>query len=388
MRRIFLLCLASVVGASACRPLECAKGTRQEGDKCVPVYSPSGDAGIRCGPGTVLVGNQCIASEDVCGPNTKVVPQYDDAGVVTGFICEGKGGNAMPTCPEDFGPNGEFCVTGQVRYFVGPNGEFLTAPVADPEANEDATWLKVEIYDPIEYAEDPNSAAPLAVTEVDPRTGYFKVTGIGVPANEAIALAVDELDATAEDVVATTATPYEVAAYRNLEGVTAYVITNEQVQAWTEAIGGDSVLASLGCPEPDGGGPRDLLNCGTWVPIYRKGTQEEPGDPVEGVEPRFVTAAGSTPLDPDHTFYMGIAASGEVVFDDPTAGVVWSDGDGPHEWTGRLGTLFYPNAQVRQYGGDCGQSLSRCSCYWKSVKGGSARGAFLIQYMLPNSCTD
>ncbi len=377
-----------LLAAAACRPLECAKGTRQEGDQCVPVYPPAGDAGIRCGPGTVLVGNECVASQDVCGPNTKVVPQYDDAGVVVGFICEGKGGGTMPTCPEDFGPNGEYCVTGQVKYFVGPNGEFMDKPLADPNAAEDATWLKIEVYDPIAYAEDPDAATPMAITEVDPKTGYFKLTGLSVPANEAIALVVDELDPTAEDVVATTATPYEVSAFQNLEGVSAFAITNTQISDWTGALGGDSVLEALGCPAPEGGGSRDLLNCGTWVAVYSKGSQDEPGLPVEGVEPKIATAAGSRPLEAEATFYMGLTSSGQVAFDDPAAGVVWSDGDGPHEWTGRLGVVFYPGAQVRQYTGDCGPGLSRCGCYWKAVQGGSARGAILVQYMFPNSCND
>ncbi len=391
MGRLGLSVSALLVGVvlvqAGCNRLECAKGTREEGGRCVPLAMPSGDAGVACGPNTYLVGNQCIPSEDICGPNTKVESVTDDAGV-TSFVCKGLGGSQMPTCPDDFGPAGEFCVTGQVVYFVDDQGNYMKTALADPNASEDATWLKVEVYDPIEYAHDPTGAVPIATTQVDPKTGYFKVTGVPEPANGSVAMAIDELDPTHEDVIAQTATPYTAKAYQNIEGVSAFVVTTAQVADWTAKVGGDSVLESIGCAAPEGGGERDLLNCGTWLGVYRKGKEFDPGPVVEGVEPRTTNAAGSTPIDPETTFYMGIDGNGEVQIDDPTAGVVWTDGDGPHEWTGVLGAVIRPKAGVRQYTGNCGPGMERCGCLWKAIQGGSVPGVILIQFMFPNSCND
>ncbi len=391
MRRLGLSVCAFFLGSllvqTGCNQLECAQGTREKDGKCVPVVVVGGDAGLACGPGTILVGNQCLASEDICGPNTKAEAILDDAGVPTGgFVCKGQGGTEMPTCPDDFGPAGEFCVTGQVVYFIDDQGNYMKTPLADANASEDSTWLGVKVYDPIEYARDPQ-AVPLATAQVDPKTGYFRVVGVPEPPNGSVAMAIDELDAEHEDIVAQTATPYLAKAYQNLEGTQAYVVTTAQVADWTAQVGGPSALEAIGCPAP-ATGERDLLNCGTWLGVFRKGDQFEPGDVVEGVEPRITNAAGSTPLDPDTTFYLGIDSNGEVQIDDPTEGVVWSDADGPHEWTGILGAVIRPRAGVRQYTGNCGPGMERCGCLWKAIQGGSVEGVILIQYMFPNSCND
>jgi len=376
--------LLALAFAPGCNPVKCGAGTRERDGRCVPLSVVQGDGGLHCGLGTVLVADECVPSEDLCGPYTKAVPVFDDAGVPTGFVCKGQGSTEMPTCPDEFGPNGEFCITGQAAYLVDDQGNYMTTPLADANASPDATWVSIKVYDPIEYVQDPTAAVPLGSGQVDPKTGYFRLINVAVPGNPFVAIALDDLDEQAQNLLGQVGTPYDAKGYHNLEGVTAFAITTDQIQDWTTKIGGDAALAQTGCPAPQGGGDRDLLQCGAWVGIYRKGDQSDPGDLVEGVAP--VAGISSTKLDPNTTWYLGIDADGNVVFDDPTQGVVWSDDQGPHEWTGMLGAVVHPHAEVLQYSGTCSPDSPCNGCLWRGIQAGSTEGVILTQYMFPLDC--
>jgi hypothetical protein len=220
------------------------------------------------------------------------------------------------------------------------------------------------------------------VAEVNPLNGTFTATGIAVPATPYLALVVDEDDGQPDDLLAFTGIPYEVGS-QNLEHVAAAAITHEQVTEWTAGVGGSSALEALGCEPPPGGGEHTLATCGTWIGAFFDGTQDEPGSPVEGVAPHL----GANPLNPDRTFYLGYSTADGVVFDDATTGLVWSDGDGPHEWTGLRGVVFYPTATLNVvYGGQCavGTSCESQGCVFEaSLTGGAVPGALFVQYVFP-----
>lgn len=381
-RLLTLVGLAAGLGLSACDPLECAEGTREEDGKCVPLNQVNSN-NTQCGPRTVLVGSQCVPLyDDICGPNTEAEAVLDGDGQPTGeFICVGQSGGDQPDPCPDVGVDGKICVSGWIRWLIDDGGRVLETTYVEPGATADATRVKVYVYDPLLYATNPNTP-PLAVADVNPMNGTFTVTGIAVPAVPYIALVVDEDDGQPDDILAFTGIPYEVGT-QNLERVTAAVITNDQVEAWSEAVGGTTALEGIGCVAPAGGGDHTLLTCGTWIGAFFDGVQDEPGNPVAGVVPHM----GANPLDPSKTFYMGYTAADGVVFDEPAAGAVWSDGDGPHEWTGSKGVALFPTALLgTNYGGQCAPSTSCESqgCLFATdLTGGATPGALFVQYVFP-----
>ncbi len=381
--------------ATSCKQIECAEGTVEENGKCVAI-GWSGDAGPEsyCGPNTVWDGTHCVPAQDICGPFTKVKVVVDDAGVET-FVCEGTpSGNIQPPpeCPPSDGQT--ICVNGWVRYLVDPDDptKVFETVLADEQAAEDATSLVVMVYDPLLFASNPGDPrALLGTTEVNPKTGTFRVTGITVPTTGFIALATEDCqvsEGACQPIPATSdpgtyafaAFPYPASAGTNLTEVATIAITNHQMADWTDAIG-DTALQAAGC---DAGA--SLSSCGTWIGIYARET-EEGLVPLEGVVPY----SGPGPIDEAKTFFYGVK-DGDVVFDDPTAGAVWTDGDGPHEWTGRYGVVFAPAMSLGTYYGQCAADLadSVCmqgGCTWDDSRlGGTAPGALFVQLIDPEEC--
>ena len=375
--------------AAGCNPLKCGDGTREADGKCVPLNQVVGDdAGIHCGGNTVMIGNECIPVEEICGPFTTVEYVEDASGMPTNaFVCVGQSttDEPPPECPDDLGPGGEICINGWVRWFMDDQGRMMETILKDPDATgADATILQISAYDPLAYAADP-STAPIATGEVNPVTGTFRIEGVSIPGPGFIALVVDENGDQAEDNFAFTGIPFDVSSPQNLLLVTAPAITLDQVDEWTNEMGGATALEAMGCPAPAGGGARSLLTCGTWVALYAYGNQDTPEGPMEGVVPHL---AGS-PLPPAKTFYMGYSAADGVVFDETAAGVVWSDGDGPYEHTGHLGTVFFPTASLgTTYTGSCAPDTpcSAGSCAFGPLTGGAARNAMFVQYLFPLAC--
>lgn len=382
---VVLVAAVAVLGAG-CDPLKCGEGTREEDGRCVPTSLWTTDGGVHCGTGTILVGNECVPTEDLCGEFTRAVPLLDEEGNPTGgFLCVGEEPSAHekpPECPEVTTP-GRICVNGYVRWLLDDNGKLLETVLGDPEGS-DATTLEVRVYDPLLYSVNSN-VAPLAVGEVSPRNGTFRVENVQVPATGFIALVVDEDDSAPEDIFAFAGIPY-AAGGANLLEVTAVAISQAQAEAWTEAMGGDAALAAAGCAAPFGGGFRTLSTCGTWIGVFDSGVQGDPQGLVEGVVPYFASSA----IADSQTFYLGYQG-GEAVFDVAEAGVVWSDGDGPHEHTGRLGTVFVPGATLGNFGGVCapGTPCEEAGCSFPlDQTGGAAKGALFVQYVFPtNTCS-
>lgn len=370
-----------------CDQLVCGPGTREVDGKCVVLAFPD-DGGVQCGPNTVLVGNQCVPAEEVCGPYTTAVPVLDENGVPTGaFVCEGRatGDNPPPPCPDDFGPNGEICINGYATWlFDDSTGGFLETIMADSSLSEDATYAVVKVYDPIAYANDPVNTIPRAIGEVNPRFGTFRLTNVDAQGSGYLALVIDDIDEDAQNIFVQAGLAWRAENWSNLEMVQAAVINRDQVDDWTEKLGGDAALAAMGCPEPPGGGARTLATCGTWVGVYRDGNQDNVGIPVEGVIPYGPVG----PLNPLRTFFPGLGLGGDLVFDDPEPGIVWSMEGGPFDYTGTLGAVFYPGANVQNMRGQCAPD-TECAerqCLWRTFQGGSLSDVMFVQYMFPNTC--
>ncbi len=375
--------------APGCMGPECGPGTREADGLCVPMSYTGSDGGIHCGENTVLLGTECVPSEEICGPNTTVESELDDAGVPTGgFVCVGQAvdeGEPPPPCPEEFGPAGEICINGYAHWLMDDNeAVFMANLLGDPDAAEDATHLVVKVYDPLLYAQDPENTVPLGWAEVNPRWGTFRVLNVSVPGTGFVALALDDLDEDQANIYTMTGVPYVAVANQHLEYVAAFGITNDQVTAWTEAVGGAAMLESIGCPEPAGGGPRTMATCGTWIGVYVD------SEPIESINP----VEGTLPFEPGgiipeaKTFYPGIDGAGNLVFDDPTPGVVWSDEEGPHEWSGQLGAVFYPTSSMGNMTGECAPQTpcEEAGCIFMEFLGGSVPEAFFVQFMLPATC--
>lgn len=285
-----------------------------------------------------------------------------------------------PDCPGS--PGSEICINGWSRYLAYPsdNRLFLTSLTADPDAPEDATRLAVGVYDLLAFTLNPQTTDPLATAEVNPRCGTFRALNVQVPSQGLVMLVADDIDNDATDTFAFAGVPYEILQGQNLTEVEAAAITNAQAAAWTASIGTTN-LDAAGCGAGD-----DLTGCGTWIGVYRKGRPNEPSDPVEGVIPQDTLGD----LAPEKTFYPGIDAAGQLVFDHPAAGVVWSDDQGPHEWTGMLGTVFAPAINAGNLTGLCGGNTpcEAGSCIWLTGVGGTIPGVLTVQFMWPVSCNE
>lgn len=387
-----LTMLLLVPVTSGCEGTECGPGTREQGGLCVPISLLPGDgAVVHCGTNTFLVGNECVPAQTLCGEFTEVQMELDDQGNPTGgFICVGKPQdveeNPPPECPTTFGPSGEICINGWVHWLMDEeSGTFLLGRMSDPETTE-ATSMAVKVYDPLLYAQDPATAQPIGVGEVNPKFGTFRVTDVAIPSNGIIALVADDLDDGVQDRWVLTGSAYGAVPNENILGVVAFAVSQEQNQAWTTAVGGESHLASLGCATPPGGAPHTIASCGTWVAIYASSVAADEIIGVEGVGP--LMPGGPVPA--DRTFFPGISEAGELVFDDPAPGVVWSDDLGPHEWTGILGSVFYPSASLQNMNGVCGTGTpcSNAVCLWSEVLGGSVAGAIFVQFVFPITCNE
>ena len=276
LRRLALLGALAVLlfWVEACEVLKCGPGTREQNGKCVPLSMIDGDGGVHCGHNTVLYGNECVPIEEICGEYTKVEYELDDAGQPTGqFICIGEpptGEAKPPDCPPGFGPNGEICINGYAHWVFderGGEGAFMEQRIADPAATADSTFVVVEVYDPLAYASDPDNTPPLGVGEVNPVEGTFIVHDIPVPSQGFVALVVEDIDNDASDLFALTGVPFPAVSNQHLLEVAAFGVTHDQVIRWSNQIG-QQALIDTGCPEPDGGGERTLLTCGTWIARY------------------------------------------------------------------------------------------------------------------------
>lgn len=344
--------------------------------------------GVSCGDCAGV--ENCVLGQcyNVCDNRCGLL-QGMDCGECSSFdeICSADGyctSCEPPPCPEEFGPAGEVCINGCAYWLMDEDrGVFMTSRMWDTSAPEDATSIVVKAYDALLYAQDPQSTPPLGIGEVDPVFGTFRILDVAIPGTGFIALVLDDLDDDMEDRFATTGVSNIGSPNQHLEGVAAFGVTRDQEAEWTAAIGGDAALELIGCPEPPGGGPRTLLTCGTWVALFVSFALNGPVEGVRLYEP-------SEPISAEKTFYPGINADGELVFDDPTEGVVWSDDQGPHEWTGILGAVFYTTASLGNMTGECvqGTPCSDVGCIFMEHIGGTIPGIFSVQYMLLVACSE
>lgn len=284
-----------------------------------------------------------------------------------------------PPCWEEFGPNGEICINGYAHWLwddQGGEGAFMGHRIMDPNASADSTFIVVEVYDPLAYANDPDNTVPLAATEVNPQEGTFRVTDIAVPSQGLVLMVVSDIDNDASDLFTFTGVPFPAVSYEHLREVVAFGATHEQVDRWSGQIG-QTALAATGCPEPPGGGLRTLSSCGTWIPAYVM---------LEGVVPEDSVG----PVPPHKTFYPGVDASGQLVFDDPTECVVWSDDQGPHEWTGILGSVFAVFVPLGNMSGHCqsGTQCAEATCLFAQILGGAIQDALFVQFIPQVLCSN
>ncbi|MFH2006616.1 MAG: hypothetical protein ABI333_08530 [bacterium] len=373
--------------SSGCDPVKCGEGTREADGLCVPL-NPVADGGPHCGWGTLEVSNTCVPDPEICGAFTEVVPELDANGDPTGiFVCEGHADatdiEPPPSCEDEpFGQAGEICINGWVHWLMDESeGVFMTNIMLDATAPEDATSAVVKVYDPLLYAQDPVNTVPLGIGEVNPRNGTFRVLNIPIPGTGFLALVHDDLNGEVNDDFVLVGVPYLATPSQHLTEVVAFAVTTDQMLQWTDAVGGDAMLQSINCPEPEGGGERTLSSCGTWIGVFMQKRPDEGITHVEGVTPLY--PGGLIPE--DRTFYPGIDSDGSFVFDDPTPGVVWTDDQGPHEWTGRLGAAFYPTASLGNMSGQCSQGTpcSDQACLYAEVLGGAINSALFVQWMIP-----
>lgn len=324
-----------------------------------------GDASAICGAGTYYNAHDdsCYADPaEICGPGTEVEFVLDDDGLpTTSFICRGTGNIVEPPeCPEAQ-PGGPICINGVIRYLMDPDDptKFMETP-----AVFDHPTVTVRVYDPLQYATNPNVAPLGENTVVVPGDGTFKVENIPVPTAGFVAVVVDDDESTGADDFSFTGYAYSGAAGVNLLKVDAFAVSQAQNQAWSDTIG-QSTLTSAGCAAGD-----TLMDCATWIGVF--GYRDADGNlvTIEGAVP--TKFPGPQPIAGERVFFLN---------DDYAS---FTPGPGA---TTSTGVAFYVTASLGSYAGECaaGSPCESEGYSWPAAgtTGGSAPGALFVQLMEP-----
>jgi hypothetical protein len=359
-----ILTSLALVLVSGCNENDCPVGQVLYEGECVDVIGQDPE----CGPGTYSDEGVCRPHEDICGPNTEVVWVLDDNGLATEeFYCEGQRITAVPACPES--PDGALiCVSGWAKYLMDP-----THPcnLMETLITFDSTELEVAVFDPLAYAINPNTQ-PLGVTEVDPFTGTWKVENIAVPATKFIAVVVRSIDPLTEFIF--TGYPYPASNGQNIEEISAYGITADQNTAWSAAIGDTAIAGANNCTSGD-----SLFDCGTWIGVF--GYEKDDGSIsfLEGIVPRNGV--------PDPILMPEIPITNTFYLDDTCEGFV-QPSTLAESYTGSLGMVFMPGAQLSNFNGTCADLDPDSECEAESYEfdsrlGGAAPQAIFVQLEYP-----
>ena len=346
-------CAAALVAASAgCQTIECAEGTIEKNDECVPASGASPEADS-CGPGTEYSASDgaCIPvlPPTQCGPNT--VEEVGEDGVV---VCVGVGGGSCDQPIACSQPDATFTtICGQIfdiedgTPVQDGDGSDTTACVVDDPAETGPCSLELFAYDAIQFANDPEDAQPLAADELTiDRCGRFRVVNARVPTAGIIALALQDNSNGTVDEVALSGIAARVSPGLRVADRELYSVRNDTDAAWTSSAG-------------DPFGATSFAEKGVAAVIFRHA-----GDPVPGV---VATLGGDAQPADDYYFESAETTLSTI---DPAADETGDNGAGLLVNISGVVTLS-------------GMGAEPGGCEWASELAASPAGAVFVTSRVP-----
>jgi len=202
MRSTIILVLVAALPLlhTGCKEVDCGDGTIERNGQCEPADTSVDPA--KCGPNTMVIGDQCVPvfEPTICDPATTDEDLNPTTNVVTCIGSGGGGCGAALACPQP--SSGLQTICGQL-YDIENNEPFQAmgslgarCDPANPAASGPCA-LRMNAYDAIMFAGNPNTA-PLAVvdTYIDD-CGRFRLTDVMPPAGSPfIAIGMDDRDPT------------------------------------------------------------------------------------------------------------------------------------------------------------------------------------------------
>jgi hypothetical protein len=333
---------------TGCKNVDCGNGTIEANGTCVPADNQVGDA--KCGPFTMLVGDQCVPvfPPTQCDNGT-TQPDVDDMGVTT---CIGTGGGFA--CPPP--ATGKQTICGQIYdvetnlAFSDPGAMCVKCPAAATATGPCSLGIKA--YDAIAFGTNPQTAVPLVTGEVYiDDCGRYKIPDIVVPSGPFIGLGIDDADSAGKQGPLGTTNTVGVAtpkapgtATKDFEAFIAKKSTTDMWQA-------------SGSPPMSGG---------LYMPIFRAmstGLANQMGVTV--------TRSGST-IPGDDSYFVAAQVGHTMI--DPVA-----------TSTGANGTALIINASVSEsavYSAQVGPLPAECR--WETHAGASLPFILFIQVFRPS----
>lgn len=278
--------LAVLPLASSCTTTECGDGTIEDNGFCRPSQASVAPAG--CGEGTMLEDGRCVPifPPTTCGDNT--IEELDTSTGVT--ICTGTGGGGLGcesappfACPQASVGKVTVCGTlidvatdAQIQQAGGTANKACDS--ANPTADSGPCSLKLEFYDALDFAGNPQGAVALIPDELTiDECGRYRAVNIPRPALGFLGVGIDDAGANTSYVLAGVSIGTNSGETRN--NVPVYAVPATADASWTSSAG-------IGSPS--------FTVRGVYMAIFKS-----PSGPVAGVQ---VTRAGNVVASDDYYF--------------------------------------------------------------------------------------
>jgi hypothetical protein len=238
---IAAIAIATTAFVAGCDNLECGEGTAEVDGECTAAdgVSPETDS---CGEGTSYSPTEMACVPDTppteCGPNT--VPQVRQDGVV---VCVGTGMDDCTSpifCADPDSNNISVCgrlVDAETGLRIEQAGAPTDCDPLTPSASGPCS-LELELYDAIEFANNPAAAPPLdrsgGEVTID-SCGRFRALNLAAPTFGAVGISVD--DAGATDTYALTGSAALVSPGMRIEGLSVRATSRQTDDGWTSSAG-------------------------------------------------------------------------------------------------------------------------------------------------------
>lgn len=338
--------------SASCVELECGEGTIEQGGACVAADSSKDPAS--CGRGTYFdpITQTCVSDHEPVRCDEGTTIEVNEDGVT---VCVGVGGGGDCSAPIACPSASPDKVTVCGRLIDAATGEpvqvdGVSTAACDPgaPATTGPCALAVAFYDAIIFANDPQSAPPLAYESlVVDECGRFRAENLAPPTTLGfMGVSVDDHPQSGNDTQVLAGVAFAATAGAQIADVRLISVTTAANQAWTDSAG-----------DPFGG--VSFADKGAFLAIFRHGDQR-----VAGVE--LTGANGQTR--PEDTFYFsdGDARSIVTVAPGQTA-------------TGANGAALMVNSSLTEHSGQGGEAAE---CQWPANLAAAIPGLIYAQELI------
>jgi len=358
------IAIAFTVNAN-CNSTNCGSGTIDKNGVCTPADETVGTA--MCGSGTMLEGDQCVASSPPteCDPTTTIPMTDPTTGVVTCIGTGGGGCSAPFACPKP--ATGKQTICGQLFDFED-NSKLADANATGAQCMGSATSgpcaLQILPFDAVTFAKNPTGTPPL---DSDPvyidDCGRYRVPNITLGPGPFIALGIDDagqpLGPTGQTVTTGIALPNQPNA----------AITNEEAFIVNETTVGEWAMTGSDTPP---------LSSGIYVAEFRQHACAQNDAMCTDNDP--FAAQGGVQFTKSNVVVPAAYFATETVHDHV---------DGSATATSINGAALYTGAVVTDgpiYSGSGGIS-DTANCKWESHPAASLAGIVFFQIYRPVNAT-